>query len=408
MGVKSIFKILFTTMVGMVLSMLLIEIFNVSIASYQLRQICRMAARQSCILFTSETYKGTSNDGGSIRVQNIYDSEGNLYLTGNFYGRDPSSPTYKQDVWNDIYNSSDFRDFCNGTLSGTSGTSALNKYYTLPILLMAAENNIPNISVNWSSSAAELEAAAKAETARMYRANYYTTNNIGIPYMDKTIVNRMYQWNLAQLLSNCNPDSIQRDGIWEETDHGVEYDPNSQMCVNFMGFRIYANQCTLNNFEYKVYDVSDVNPSRESEAERVWEDLNIDVTQNAIHSIGLSNHRNRQGYAVTTVGGNTVYDNQYITAVGLNYNLVATYEGITPLRNIIAFVFNSQVSGFSRDGSGVNTPPDLSGTPEANIANGPASSDTISLGGFNGNNQADGSTSGLVVSSGKLVYTLDR
>lgn len=397
MGVKSIFKILLGTIAGMVLSMLLIELFNVSIASYQLRQICRMSARQACVLFTSETYKGTSGDGGSVKIQDIYDCEGNLYLTGNFYGRDPSSATYKQDVWNDIYNSTDFKQFVHNT-------PELNKYYTLPLLVMAAENNFPSVTIDWTSTPAQLEAAAKAETARMYRANYYTTNNIGIPYLKKDVVNKMYQWNLAQLLSNCDSDSIQRDGIWKERNGGMEYDPDSQMCINFMGFRVYANQCELTNFDYEVYDVSDINPSKSSEAERVWKDLNIDVTDGSIHSTGLTNHRKRQGYTVTTVGGTQVYDNQYITAVGLEYNLVATYEGITPLRNLIAFVFNNQVSGFSRDGQGVNAPPNLSGTPEANIANQPAYQDTLELGGFNRNLPSGGVT----ISSGKLIYTLDR
>lgn len=390
MTVKTIFKTLFTTMVVMVLSMLLLELFNVSIVSYQLRQISRMAARQACILFTSETYKGNDGVGGTIRTQDAIAFDGSTYVSGDFYRvpYSPNSSEYKVAVWKKIYANQKFVDFCNST-------PALNKYYTLEILKMAASaaksgGDVPQVSVDWTSSPAQIEASVKASTAQMYKNNYYTTANIGIPYMDEDIVNRMYQWNLAQLLSNCNKDSIQKDD-------------NGRMCINFRGFKVYADEHSnskISNYDYKVYDVSPNSSNRSAEQKRLWEDLNIDATEDHRYLGARSDAKGMQGYTTTVVGNGTkpigggygeVYDNWYVTSVGIEYSLEVNYEGITPLRKLIAFVFNSQVTGLGTSAPSIANPDTLS------------NADILSMGGFDG----DGLGSG-VVTSGKLTYTLDR
>lgn len=390
MTVKTIFKTLFTTMVVMVLSMLLLELFNVSIVSYQLRQISRMAARQACILFTSETYKGNDGVGGTIKTQDAIAFDGSTYVSGDFYRvpYSPNSSEYKIAVWKKIYANQKFVDFCNST-------PALNKYYTLEILKMAASaakngGDVPQVSVDWTSSPTQIEASVKASTAQMYKNNYYTTANIGIPYMDEDIVNRMYQWNLAQLLSNCNKDSIQLDD-------------NGRMCINFRGFKIYADEHSnskISNYDYKVYDVSPNSSNRSAEQKKLWEDLNIDATEDHRYLGARSDAKGMQGYTTTVVGNGTkpigggygeVYDNWYVTSVGIEYSLEVNYEGITPLRKLIAYVFNNQVTGLGTTAPSIPNPDTLS------------NADTLSMGGFNGEGLGSG-----VVTSGKLTYTLDR
>ena len=256
----------------------------------------------------------------------------------------------------------------------------------------AAKNggDVPQVSVDWTSSPTQIEASVKASTAQMYKNNYYTTANIGIPYMDEDIVNRMYQWNLAQLLSNCNKDSIQLDD-------------NGRMCINFRGFKIYADEHSnskISNYDYKVYDVSPNSSNRSAEQKKLWEDLNIDATEDHRYLGARSDAKGMQGYTTTVVGNGTkpigggygeVYDNWYVTSVGIEYSLEVNYEGITPLRKLIAYVFNNQVTGLGTTAPSIPNPDTLS------------NADTLSMGGFNGEGLGSG-----VVTSGKLTYTLDR
>ena len=66
MEVKGIFKTLIGTMVIIVMTSVIIEMFNLNTSSYMVNQYVRLAAEQTCSLFTQETYKSPDGISGSI------------------------------------------------------------------------------------------------------------------------------------------------------------------------------------------------------------------------------------------------------------------------------------------------------------------------------------------------------
>lgn len=374
MNVKTIFKTLIGTIVVMVLGALIVELMNISIASMQLKQLTKIAARDACILFTQETYK-QHGGGGAISSDSIKDSYGGTYCSGNFYGSDDAEQIYKS-----LYvDNSWFLKFSD--IEGSTPYPDLKKIHTVGLLHKAADSSYtPSTSFDWDSG--DMDDARVAA----YRENMYTPVNLGIPYLDiydqrsdwnKSVVDKMYRWNLTQLLTNCNDALVQQDNL-------------GNWCVNYKGFKCYTGDaywdtCRLSSLEYMVFDMTDG-----GDRAKLNKVLNFDVGGTGNLSVDTSNNQE---------------ENKYITAVGIKYTIPVRYEGITPLRKIISYMWNRQnVQGMeatapvsNRTGSGWND----------NI------NSTVEEGGFKMGADsyatwADRATAGFYPASGKLVYTLVR
>lgn len=391
MGVKTIFKVLIGTIAAIVLSFLTIELFNISVASYQLKYVSKMAAKQACELFTSETYKsgksrGDTVVGGSYALNDVVDTNGDLYVTGDFYGCGAPDNGYAKRVWTKIYANQQFINFCT---SRTVNGSSMDKYFATKALKIAAESAMTNSNINvpeleWDATPREVYNQTLLATADVYKKNLYTTTNLGIPYMDYEIVTKMFQWNLSQLLSNCNPDLIKPDD-------------NGEICINFKGFKVYADQSKINNYEYKIYDLSPDprNSDRASNATELWNDLNINANvEGSPDYLGwMGSDTGIVGHE-TQIGDQIVYDDWYITSVGVRYNIVVNYEGITPLRRLVAFVFDSQVAG-------------LGGTEDSYSGDRGSTWSNVDRNGFTSGGLTGDNDNGLVT-TGKLTYVLSR
>lgn len=374
MSVKSIFKILLGTIVIMISTSLFMELFNVSISGMQVKQMTRMAAKQACVLFTQETYK-TDGKNGASKVTDIYADDGTFYLTGNFYGT-----TDAQTIWNNIYTNREFLDFC--------VTPEMQQYKSVQLLRKAAlsDGYVDIPEVTWDSSSAELAANVDATTAQMYYDNMYTTVNLGIPYMDKTVTNKMFQWNLAQLLSNCDNDLIQID------DSGKHF-------INYKGFRCYADEAKITNYDYKVYDLSTSSGKTE-----FYNDTGMKAS-----SLGIS--KGGSYLYEKDAAGNIIKDNVLVTVVGIEYSIPMAYEGITPIRKIFKFAWNNEVKGFTGDGGGeVAANRQDWGDDSFRAGVGSGGLEAMTGGGITGYtyNGVDTGTNGVVPTSGRLVYVLVR
>lgn len=353
MGVKTVFRVLIGTIVAIVMTSVIVEFFNVNINSGQLAQNMKMAARQSCILFTQETYKqdDINNGNGATNLSDIYDASGNLYTTGKFY-----TGTNAREIWENIYNTAEFRNFCNGSTGYINSSNMISVYPDLSAMLLAVDPSFSGVGDPYSLSEDEYNKQAKAET---YQYDLYTTVNIGIPYMDRDVANKMFRWNLTQLLSNCNSALIQRDQA-------------GQSFVNYKGFRVYCNQAEITRYTYEVLDMRDA-----ADVQKLKDRTNIDGSR-----LGL------------TSGNGSDQSNNYVTIVGIEYNVPVAYEGITPIRSVFNYAWNHEVEGYIKpDGSGGYT----------NVASlhwNDASQN------FNGGGLE--STSGTILTEGKLIYSLIR
>jgi hypothetical protein len=358
MSVKTIFKVLISTMALLVLIPLAIELVNIFTVGMELKQMTKVAANQALSLYTQETYRTTSDGTGlaarmssfntkSVKKDSsgniVKDTDGNIvidtdssgneksdtYVTGSFYGVGLSS---EQEIYEKLYIDSDaFNTFCttNGTSttpikiggtggaqartlnvkikvvsgSGVSGNSMIDIFPQLKMLYYGVTNQSDSISID------EYDTDSAKAAALSYAENRYTPVNIGIAYFDPQVTNRMFQWNLAQLLSNTSDSNVQID------DNGISY-------VNFNGFKCYVQDAYISGYTYYVFNSQ---------------------TDSAL----IEKYTNMKASALTNIGG----ENNYIVVVGVDYAIPIAYEGITPIKRIMNFAWTREVDGFDGQSS---------------------------------------------------------
>ena len=300
MSVKGIFKILIGTLAGIVLISVIIEYLNVTLTSIELAQMARIAAQQSCELFAQETYKSTDDSkdtGATLKTEDVRAFDGSLYIKGDFYGSDDV-----ETVYNSLYLSPDSPDFENFL---SSSAAAKGKWRNIGIMCDAHGISYPGYSID----------AADKEIGKIYKETYVTPLNLGVPYMDREVTQKMFRWNLAQLLSNCDRDLIQHDDF-------------KNYCINYKGFRVYADQSYLGDFEYETFDLN--NGAELTEFTRLT-------------NIGLA------GLKLGSTANMKAADDERmrICIAGINYNVVVAYEGITPIRRVFNWLWtNLDVAGW--------------------------------------------------------------
>lgn len=373
MSVKTIFKTLIGTIVSIVIISMCIEMFNVNVSGLQIKTVCNMAAKQSAELFTQETYKGEGDvysytEAKSSNMKDIKAADGTTYISGNFYG---SSRTVSA-IWNNLYGVSNntFKNVCTMSL-GTSvsqtirvgNSAAKNVFYkyeycspqvkytdieyssgskhrlvhqTYPWSPYKDTNKpisvykelgqlyagIHESSVNSAASATItfeqyrdnadiVKQKSYATNAKRMKSKYYTPVNVGFPYFDAEVTNKIFQWDLAMILSNGLSDSIVQD-------------ENGNYYINYKGFRCYVQDAYITNFNYYIVDAK------------------TDGSQlRALTNMDASNLRD----IVATVDNDINLENSYVTVVGIEYTIPISYQGITPLKNIFEYVWNNEVNG---------------------------------------------------------------
>lgn len=384
MSVKTIFKVLIGTIVCIVVSSLLIEVFNVSVSSMHIKQTCKIAAQQSADLFTQETYKELTDDdsklAGTTAVDNINDKDGNLYISGNFYEDLGTTP---EDIWDKLYKDDDstFKDFFEQDINSpgitkqddkenivrynlkdvsskiksdvskdslTSNVSSsinakfrnINRLYNGIVneeLVKSKESEYENPTgatteeekekIRWQwfrdgDPIVDHYSAAVASETMTDQLN--TPVNLGFPYFDPVVVNKMFRWDLAKILSNGKSDIITQD-----TDN--DGNPIGETYVKYNGFKCYVSRAQITDFDYYIYD-------KEQDADKIKNKINIDASN-------LTTINDNTDTSVTGTAETGKKNNNYIVIVGIKYTIPVRYEGITPLKRICEYSWNQQVNG---------------------------------------------------------------
>lgn len=341
--VKMVFKALLGTIAFMVITSLCIELFNLNVTGLQIRQMTKMSARQAAELFTQETYKtdGAAVGQGATSSPDLLAADGTIYADGKFYNG--YSSAYM--IYDYIYDNGAFAQFCNSSdggsyyvdgaqyvISKTPRGTFKDSYTALKTMDIAFNEDYnsyldnPSNRPNWGDS----DTSNKVymwniyTRAKAYRELMYTPINTGIPYLDARVMNKMFRWNLGQLLSNSDSDLVQLD------DAGRYY-------INYKGFKVYTDQAKITKYEYYVYDIEN---SSDKTAFKTLTGMNIDNGPNSIHT-------------------NTHYETEeerednFIAVVSISYGVPMTYIGITPIRNIVNYVWGSEVQGLKNYGKPV-------------------------------------------------------
>lgn len=366
-SVKSIFKTLIGTVLLIVFSSFIIEMFNIMTTGLQINQLTRLACKQSCTLFSQETYKQrtdnqTGNSGGTVATSPIQmrldDGSLTTVHSGNFYGNGSA-----RDIYNKLYGTgSDFISWCNSSAATKGNWKNLN----LIKRGLTEETSLRNIRYNINDPVND--AYTQAQLALLYKDTMMTPLNIGIPYLDKDTVENIFQWNLLQILSNCNPDLIKND--------------NGRPYVNFKGFAIYPLEAKITSIDYKVYDLTKASDRAEFNRET---NINPDKL-----SFGDTVNMDAIG------SGSAVDERQRVCIAGIQYDIPVAYKGITPIARVFEDAWNHEVEGL--EGSTPGHVAETFSTPES----------TLSLGGFTDDVGNVNSGAGELPVPGDLTFYLVR
>ena len=148
-----------------------------------------------------------------------------------------------------------------------------------------------------------------------------TPMNMGVPYMDKDVLEKIVRWNLAELYSNGKKELI----IDGNSENGGE------SFIRYKGFKVYASQAKIKNLTYEVFDITNDRDKERFE----------DITHINPDELGFEDF--------VDVGGQLGDERTNICIVGVDYEIPTAYEGITPLKNLASFIANNDVEGM--DGS---------------------------------------------------------
>ena len=358
MSVKGIFKTLIGTIMFIVLSFIIIEIFNVSITSMQLNHITKISAKQACILLSQETYKQKDDGtGGSSAVHPITDLNGSIYVSGNLYnGNTPD------EIYTNMYTSSEFKQWME--------TDAVQKGNWKSLQILNAALNVPgstdveaptyNPEMSDESYDREMDKFSDSQMAKTYKEVMITPLNMGVPYLDKDTLQNIFRWNTAALMALGDKESIKQDS------HGQRY-------VSFSGFRVYADEANIIDLEYRVYDLT--MPSDRLAFRNI---TGIDPD-----NLGFEFNAEYLGTATD--------ERQRVCLVGVRYSVPMAYEGITPIRKAFDFTMGYSVKGLDANIEATN---ETWNDSKADLASG----------GFDG---TDGLSNVLPV-PGKLIYYIIR
>lgn len=305
MAVKTIFKTLIGTIVAVVVSALIIEVLNISLVSTQINLMSKISAKQACVLFSQETYK--REDAQNVNVRDIMGITGTIAMSGIFYDKDTP-----EEIYDSLYvSNNDFRFWAISQHGIWENLELLKMGMGLPSSL--------NIDVDTYLM------------AKSYVENRMTPLNLGITYLDRQTVERIFKWNLTSTFANGQQNMIiNNDG--------------PDVYVKYKGFRIYVENAQITNIDYKVLNI--VNDK--SDFERI---TNLDASK-----LGITSATDERAN---------------VCIAGIEYSVPIAYEGVTPLRKIMEFVWNTQVEGMN------NTANNHSGTYTL-------SKDTLQAGGFDG------------------------
>jgi len=333
MTVKTIFKILLASMVLPVLSFLVIEFYNVSSVSGEIGRLTNTAAYQAAVLFNQESYKvgaGAGSYNGLGNQKSVVDEFGEVYISGKFYsGETP------YDVYKNIYRSRDFREWISHEVH-----QVWRNIYLVDLYL------------NWTWYDDE-----DGREGRFLAESLMTPSNMGVPYLNKDIVSKMFRWNLAELFSGGKPQNIKKDR-------------QGRMYSSYNGYRVYAQDASITNLEYRVYDLLTT-----SGRSGFMAATNVDPSDRIV-GMGADDER------------------RYVAVVGIEYSVPMSYEGITPIKRAFEFVWNTEVEG-------------LNGKSQRDVNTTQVWSEAVAdfeSGGFSGNTALEG----VLPLPGKLIYFILR
>ena len=319
-SVKTVFKGLLYPMIAVAFFIFIVEILNVNMQAPQVRHGVYTGVKNASTLFVQETYKQTTKLG----IQDIVTRDNSLYVSKDFYwGYTDATSIFRRLYVNDECLNT-LRDLNNQR--GNSNISSVTLLYNGIYKLYATGNVSRPATPSIGSSTYDWDKYNNDYISYLYMNNNYTPINIGITYFNEEVLLEMSKWNVANILSNSNSFNI--------TDEDESGNHTGNYYVQFHGFKCYVKELSIDNIDYKVYDIQDANQRKQ-----YFELTGIDVKGNEFGSTD-SSVANGLGYDFSNINSD---DRRYLTVATVNYSMPVSYKGITPIANFV----NWATAGFN-------------------------------------------------------------
>lgn len=160
---------------------------------------------------------------------------------------------------------------------------------------------------------------------KVYRDNYVTPMNLGIPYLNDETVTAMAKWNLAKILNVDGKSGSYAASLYSATQLKNLHKDRVGVYVSWNGYRVYIDKLKL-DIKYRLMDMSSNDDKEEFKAET---SMQPDVLFNSDAILAGSNEK-------------------YFILTEITYELPILYEGITPWRRAFSWVLSG---GFAADGA---------------------------------------------------------
>lgn len=327
-NVASIFKILIGTMVVIAMSSLMIELFNTTLTATFVRGIVTKSIEKSCDFFAQETYvrddDGDSEDAPVYSpVKPIYFSDGSIAVSNSFFG----GKNTQKEIYEYLYKHNDFKKF-------------VKQYGAKWLNLRRLGYGLYDIASYQDGSKTVTVSKYDKTAGDQYVKTRVTALNSGITYLDKRALEDIARWNIVANFYGGNPDTLYKgdlreiSGGYDEMDDYVLYD----------GYKIYYNTLKITDIEYDVYDLTNTSEAREF-AKRTgvgWDSTTNDVDMD---------------YWKKTVGLTSTDERKNVCVADVKYEMVLSYDGITPIKTIFNFFLNqsARMNDRAADASGAST-----------------------------------------------------
>lgn len=317
MKVSSIFKVILGTLTIIVVSSLIVEMYNTMTYSSQLKSTVTRTITRACDYFARESYK--DNDSIPV-VGSIYGQSEKAVENKSGIGEVVaySSPMFDgnstQSVYDNLYKSgrsSNFHSFITGTITYHGDSTSVRK-------VTGIWENLDMLAygLGYGSDVSGLSSNDKS-LGNYYYDSKMSPLNLGIAYIDKDTLERIVKWTAIKNLSSSNPERVIVP-IGMGKDSLANY-------VKFNGFRIYYNTFKITSITYDVYDISTSNGLK---------DLSNTINMNLKNNVDVLDSEN--------------YNLKKVCVANIKYDISVSYHGITPFRKIMEYVFNHEVKGMQK------------------------------------------------------------
>ncbi len=368
MTVKTIFKVLIGSIVIPSCGFVLVESYNLMAVSNQIQNMEKVAAQEACEMVVQESYSRLVPPD-SLTFENgttYYNSRDNFMacmyksVAPSQYGvLDGNKPPVYVQNWMEKY----LMEPCNTTGFGSVvtrfhgdtdvSTNLSDLYYSGQLLCSAYGHTLANDwtttleaakITNWNSPNIDTLIQKNIDVSRAYNYSnlYYTPANIGIPYIHSGAASSIFQYNLGALFSEYNPERM-RDFYYSDTYSNTAAGSKkagtlsaADSYVSYKGWQIYTNKSLLWVTNYDTYNLLSDRGRKQFEEVTGMNGATI-----------LANIKPEY-----KADGSTIMDPYYITVSHVNYVVPVRYEGVTPLKRVIAWLVNEKrVVGLGDDGN---------------------------------------------------------